>query len=247
MFTIQAAKEADMSAYEKIAAGLTDRLNLDMAPVALAFAAAPPPGIATSREVVPSACAFWRSAEKGVFFAEASSHFNCPVGSMVMGFNLPEAVSGELMGLVGKMTECGYISGEEPAKIPVNKKQADGIVYGPLGEFPIAPDAVLLWLKPAQAMIWSEATGNAAWSASAPTSVFGRPACAAIPAAMGGAQPTISFGCVGMRTFTEIGDDRMLAVIPGDRLEAFVEALTATRCVNDAMGAFYESRKHPAS
>jgi uncharacterized protein (DUF169 family) len=233
--------------YEKIAASLTARLNLDIPPVALAFAAAPPPGVATSRDVVPSACAFWRSAEKGVFFAEASSHFNCPVGSMVMGFNLPDTVSQELMGLVGKMTACGYISSDEPAKIPVNKKQADGIVYGPLTQFPVAPDAVLLWLKPAQAMIWSEATGGADWSGSAPTAVFGRPACAAIPAAMGGAQPTISFGCVGMRTFTGIGDDRMLAVVPGDRLGAFADAVTTTRCVNDAMGEFYEGRKHPAS
>lgn len=236
-----------MPTYEKIAASLTARLNLDMAPVALAFAPAPPPGVTTSHEVVPSACAFWRSAEKGVFFAGASSHFNCPVGAMVMGFDLPDTVSQELMGLVGKMTACGYISEEEPAKIPVNKKQADGIIYGPLAQFPVTPDAVLLWLKPAQAMIWSEATGGAAWSANAPTSVFGRPACAAIPAAMGGAQPTISFGCVGMRTFTEIDDDRMLAVIPGDRLEAFVDAVTTTRCVNDAMGEFYEGRKHPAS
>jgi uncharacterized protein (DUF169 family) len=232
-----------LSTYQQLAANLTARLNLDIPPVALAFAAAPPPGVARSGDAVPSACAFWRAAEKGVFFADAASHYNCPVGSMVMGFNLPDAVSQELIGLVGKMTACGYISGDEPARIPVNGKPAEGIVYGPLAEFPIAPDAVLLWLKPAQAMIWSEASGGADWSCGTPTTVFGRPACAAIPAAMGGAQPTMSLGCVGMRTFTGIGDDRMLAVLPGDRLDAFVAAAATSRSANDVMGEFYEGRK----
>jgi uncharacterized protein (DUF169 family) len=232
-----------VSAHQTIAATLADRLGLDMPPIALTFAKAAPSGVATSTATVPSACAFWREAERGVFFAPAASHFNCPVGSMVMGFNLPENVSAELMGLVGTMTKCGYISGEEPAKIPVNKAQSEGIVYGPLAQFPIEPDAVLLWLKPAQAMIWSEASGGADWACGKPTAVFGRPACAAIPAAMGGAQPAMSLGCMGMRTFTEIGDDRMLAVIPGERLQAFAEALTQSRTVNDTMREFYEGRK----
>ena len=34
---------------------------------------------------------------------------------------------------------------------------AAGIVYGPLGELPIEPDLILLWLTPRQAMFYSEA------------------------------------------------------------------------------------------
>ena len=162
---------------------------------------------------------------------------------MVMGFDLPKPVSDELMGLVGKMTACGYVGGDEPAKIPVNKKKAAGVVYGPLAKFPVEPDAVLLWLTPAQAMIWSEAAGGASWSGSAPTTVFGRPGCAAIPSAIGGPTPSLSFGCAGMRTFTEIGDDRMLAVIPGAGLVAFAQSLVKTRGINDAMESFYRDRK----
>jgi uncharacterized protein (DUF169 family) len=222
---------------------LASKLGASQPPVALAFAASPPPGIAAFDGVVPSACAFWRKAEAGVFFAPAESHFNCPIGSMVMGFDLPKPVSDELMGLVGTMTACGYVGGDEPAKIPVSKKKAAGILYGPLAQFPVEPDAVLLWLTPAQAMIWSEAAGGASWSGSAPTTVFGRPGCAAIPSAIGGPTPSLSFGCAGMRTFTEIGDDRMLAVIPGARLAAFVESLAKTRGVNDAMETFYRDRK----
>lgn len=226
-----------------IAQDLIAKLGPSQPPVALAFVSAPPPGVAAFGEVVPSACAFWRKAESEVFFASAESHFNCPIGSMVMGFDLPKAVSDELMGLVGKMTACGYVGGDEPAKIPVNKKKAAGVLYGPLAKFPVAPDAVLLWLTPAQAMIWSEAAGGASWSGSAPTTVFGRPGCAAIPSAIGGPTPSLSFGCAGMRTFTEIGDDRMLAVVPGAGLDAFAQSLVKTRGVNDAMESFYRDRK----
>jgi hypothetical protein len=35
----------------------------------------------------------------------------------------------------------------------------------------------------------------------------------------------------------------MLAVLPGDRLDAFVAAATTSRSANDVMGEFYEGRK----
>jgi uncharacterized protein (DUF169 family) len=222
---------------------LVDRLGLDIAPIALAFTDRAPAGVPTADKVVPSACAFWRAAEREVFFAPAADHFNCPVGSMVMGFDLPPAVGEQLMATVGKMTACGYIDPAEPAKIPVNKKGAKGVVYGPLARFPVAPDAVLLWLTPLQAMIWSEAAGGMEWGGKAPTTVFGRPGCAAIPTALSDRRPTLSFGCIGMRTFTGIPSDRMLAVISGGDLAAFVDALHRVKGANDAMQAAYEGHR----
>src|SRR3546814_17974296 len=88
------------------------------------------------------------------------------------------------MGLIGTMTECGYIAASEPAHIPVNTQGAKGVLYGPLEDFPLPPDAVLLWLTPAQAMVWSEAAGRAEWGGAPPAIFTGRPACAAIPAAL---------------------------------------------------------------
>src|SRR3546814_10723802 len=99
---------------------LVRTLGLDLPPIAIAFVERAPAGVAESAAVVPSACAFWREAERGVFFAAAERHFNCPVGAHVMGFDLPKPVSDELMGLIGTMTECGYIAASEPAHIPVN-------------------------------------------------------------------------------------------------------------------------------
>ena len=227
---------------QAIAADLCTHLNLDIPPVALAFLDQPPAGTDATQPVAPSACAFWRRAEQDVFFVPAQEHFNCPVGAMVMGFDLPEAVSAELMGLVGKMTACGYVDPDEPGRIPVNKKASKGILYGPLARFPVAPDAVLVWLTPLQAMIWSEAAGGAAWGGGAPTTVFGRPACAAIPSSLGDSRPTLSFGCIGMRTFTGIGEERMLAVMPGGNLADFARSLAGKKDVNGAMQAFYEER-----
>jgi uncharacterized protein (DUF169 family) len=221
---------------------LVRSLGLDIPPVAIAFMAQAPAGVAESAAIVPSACAFWREAERGVFFAVAERHFNCPVGAHVMGFDLPKPVSDELMGLIGTMTECGYIAASEPEHIPVNAQGAKGVLYGPLGDFPVPPDAVLLWLTPAQAMVWSEAAGRAEWGGRTPAILTGRPACAAIPGALASGSSAMSLGCAGMRTFTGIGPEKMLAIIAGPHLGSATAAIAGMRGVNDTMQAFYEGR-----
>lgn len=225
-----------------LAAALTKNLELALPPVALAFRDEAPAGVPTSDAVVPSACAFWRQAEAGLFFAPAERHSNCPIGAFVMGFELSDPTVQELQELVGRMTACGYVGAEEPGAIPIDQRHAKGILYGPLADFPETPDAALLWLTPVQAMIWGEASGGARWGGREANTVFGRPACAAIPASLNGGRPTLSFGCIGMRTFTGIPEDRMLAVIPGDRLVEFNQAAAEAAAVNETMGAFYRER-----
>jgi uncharacterized protein (DUF169 family) len=124
---------------------LSALLSLQHPPIALAFVDQPPDGIAPAGKPVPSACTFWRQAEQGTFYATAAEHFNCPVGSMVMGFELPPAVGEQLGGLVQSMCDARYLSMDEAAKIPTVGRQSAGIVYGPLHEFPLDPDLVLLW------------------------------------------------------------------------------------------------------
>src|SRR5262249_38064824 len=113
---------------------------------------------------VPSSCSLWRRAEQGVFYAPAQAHFRCPVGAMVMGFELPQPVADELGQLVSSMCDCGYIASDEPAHIPTIPFKPKGIVYGPLDAFPLRADAVVCWLSPRQAMIWNEACGEARWT-----------------------------------------------------------------------------------
>ncbi|HEY6324511.1 MAG TPA: DUF169 domain-containing protein [Thermoanaerobaculia bacterium] len=227
----------------RLAGELTSQLGLDIPPVALAFADSQPEGIPAAADAVPSACTFWREAESRVFYAPAAAHANCPIGMMTMGFEMSPEVHEQLMQLVGMACGCGYIAGDEPGKIPTVGKRHAGIVYGPLEDFPGAPDLILLWLTPRQAMLYSEAAGTLSWTATAPTSALGRPACSALPVALAQDRSTLSLGCMGMRTFTGIHEDRLLGVLPGKQAETVSAALPGTTAANAAMSKFYEGHK----
>jgi uncharacterized protein (DUF169 family) len=229
--------------FTRAAEVISSELELGVPPVAVTFVEAVPEGVRVFDEDVPSACTFWRRAELDVFYAPAEKHFNCPVGAMTMGFDMPEAVQRELMGLVEDMAGCGYIAPEEAANIPTVSKKKSGIVYGPLKNFPVEPDLILLWLTPTQAMLFTEAVGTSRWTEPSATAVFGRPSCAALPIALDKSTPTLSFGCIGMRTFTEISQDRLLAAVPWRKAEEFMAALEGTAKANATMRAFYEGRK----
>jgi hypothetical protein len=47
---------------------------------------------------------------------------------------------------------------------------------------------------------------------------------------------------MGMRTFTEVSGDRMLAIVPGRLLAEFASKLKAMRSTNNAMQSFYQER-----
>lgn len=227
--------------HTQVSARLVELLGLETAPVALAFAAEPPAAVASATKPVPSACSFWREAERGVFYASAEQHLNCPLGAMVMGFDLPAEVGEQLGGLVESMCEQHYLTADEPAKVPTVQRNSSGIIYGPLADFPVRPDLVLLWPNSQQAMIFTEAAGGANWT-EAPMQVSGRPGCAALPLALANDRPRLSLGCMGMRTFTSVADDRVLGVVPGSQAEEFVTALERTVGANATMKAYYEGR-----
>lgn len=236
------------SRYEDLANELIANLRLELPPVALAYVAERPADVPDWEGEVPSSCSFWRHGEKRVLYASAQRHFNCPVGAMTQGFELPDAVQRELGGAVQLMGGAGYVGGDEPPHIPVVDRKPSGIVYGPLAEFPLAPDLVLMWLAPAQGMLYGETLGQVSWSDGSPMAVYGRPTCAALPVALKSGRPTMSVGCLGMRTYTEIGPDRFLAVVPGSALEAFGASLRKVAEANRAMGDYYgaQKAKYPA-
>ncbi|MGH8903092.1 MAG: DUF169 domain-containing protein [Egibacteraceae bacterium] len=228
--------------YRELSDEIVRSLRLDIPPVALAFVDGAPAGVQRFETEVPSACTFWRRAEAGVFYASAQQHFNCLIGAMTMGFDIPARAQEELMNVVGQMVAFGYLSADEPDKIPSVRKPKRGIVYGPLHDFPMLPDLILIWLSPRQAMLYNEAVGNPSW-ANAPTPLFARPACGALPMAFNSQQTTFSMGCLGMRTFTQIADDRLLSVLPGSRIEDLAAALRCTVDANEATASCYQAQK----
>jgi uncharacterized protein (DUF169 family) len=228
--------------YRELSDEIVRKLQLETPPIAIAFVASTPADIQSFEGEVPSACAFWRRAETGVFYASAQQHFNCLVGTMTMGFEMPAQVREELMDLVGQMVSLGYIRPEEPEKIPSVQKSKTGIVYGPLSGFPVPADLVLMWLSPRQAMLYNEAVSSSSWSTAA-TPLYARPACGALPMAFNDQQVAFSMGCLGMRTFTQIPDDRLLGVLPGSQIDDLAAALRSTVDANEAMGCYYRAQK----
>ncbi|MGH3159236.1 MAG: DUF169 domain-containing protein [Streptosporangiaceae bacterium] len=228
--------------HQAIAERLTRALELDITPIALSFTDTPPEGVSRPDRPVPSACSFWRMAERGVFYAPAEAHHNCLVGTMVMGFPLGQELQQQLGELVNSMCECTYLMADEGDKIPAAKHAAAGILYGPLADLPVPPELVLFWLTPRQAMLYNEAAGAASWARSSIVS-NGRPACAALPSALSSGDPVVSWGCMGMRTFTEVPDDRLLAVVPGSRIEEFTGDLDRVVAANQTMREFYQGKK----
>src|ERR1051326_2281288 len=162
---------------------------------------------------------------------------------MVMGFELPESTDSELSGLAELMLGCEYLGADEVSRIPTVKSARAGIVYGPLRDFPVRADLIVMCVSARDAMLYAEAAGGCAWTMSAPGGPLGRPACAALPTALQNASPLLSLGCAGMRTFTEISDHRLMAVLPAQELDTFVAGVSKTVEANSTMQRAYDARR----
>lgn len=227
---------------QDLSRALQTTLGLKTAPVALSRAERAPKGVPSFSGSVPSACAFWKLAERDRFFASADAHENCPVGVYTLGLPLTEGVKSNLQTFLGKMCEHAYVAEEEVAKIPRMEGAPSGYVYGPLAQFEERPEIVLAWVNARQAMVLEEAIGSVAWGSPA-TRSLGRPACAALPEAAKTNGTALSFGCSGMRTFTEVGDELHLVAIPREALDAVAEGLQKADQSNQAMLEFYRGHK----
>ena len=190
----------------------------------------------------PSACSFWRRAETARFTADAKSHNNCKVGAHVMGFSLGEQDMQALGTLVQTMTGVSYIMPEEVPALP-RLSEHKTWRYSPLSAASAAPELVLLWIDGRQVMLIQEAMGSAHWKSGKWLRTTGRPACGALALAYHHAEAVLSFGCAGMRTFTEIPDGFMLLVVPGESVEGLCRGLAQTAQSNAAVQCVYDKQK----
>ncbi len=191
---------------------------------------------------VPSACSFWRRAETRSFTADAKSHVNCKVGAHVMGFPLVGEDMQALGALVQTMTGVAYIAAEEVSALP-RLPEHKAWHYSSLGAATSAPELVLLWIDARQVMLIQEAMGSAHWKSGKGLRTTGRPACGALALAYHNAEAVLSFGCAGMRTFTEISDQYMLFVLPGELVEGLCHSLAQTTRSNAAVQCVYDQQK----
>ena len=229
-----------MSDLASIEQQLTELLHLSRRPVAIAFRDAPPVGVSPLRGAQPSGCSFWRLAADGqVFYTVPSDHYNCPIGSYTHNIALPPEREAELTGTLGLMVDIGYLKMEEVPGVPRLPRTPAFTVYAPLSLSPVAPDAVIVAGKPSSLMLLHEAAARAARPVQP---LLGRPTCMAIPAALPGGVAS-SLGCIGNRTYTDIGDDQFYTVVSGADLEAIAGQLETIASANATLAEFHRGRR----
>ena len=226
--------------YEKIERRLQDVLKLPSRPVAIAFRETPPEGVLPLSGSQPSGCSFWRLSAAGrVFYTVPSDHYNCPIGSYAHNIPLPSDREAELTGTLGGMIDIGYIRMEEIPAVPRLPKTPGVIVYAPLSQTPVAPDAVLVAGTPAKLILLHEAATRAAKNV---LPLLGRPTCMAIPAALSGGVAS-SLGCIGNRVYTGIADDQFYTVIAGSDLVAIADELDTIVSANAILAQYHLGRR----
>jgi uncharacterized protein (DUF169 family) len=227
----------------RAADALIGALALERPPVGLAFVDGPPAGVSATESVPPTACTFWRLGERALFYAEASRHFDCPVGSIAMGWELPPERQAQAEQVVGTMIELGYVSADEVAHVPAVKEPAAGILYGPLAQFPIQPKVVVAIASPFQAMLLAEADEAVKLGQPTLLPTLGRPACGAVAWSANEATTVMSVGCIGARTHLDLPADRAVVVIPGERLDRLVQRLPTIVRANEALAAAHRAER----
>ncbi len=216
-------------------------LELQWPPIAIAFRDAAPAGIGRIDAPSPAGCAYWRLAAEGrVFYTEASDHYNCPIGAHTHGIDLPEATAKELQGLVETMVGIRYIRPEEVAALPRRKEPFGVSIYGPLDALPYDPDVVLVRGNTRQLMLLAEAAQAAGIGANG--AAMGRPTCAILPQALESGQAVSSYGCIGNRVYTGLGDEEGYYAIPGPKISEVVGMLTAVKEANRQLETFHRGR-----
>jgi uncharacterized protein (DUF169 family) len=228
--------------YQELAQRFSDSLQLSHRPVGLAFVEEIPTQLPHTARQAPSACTFWRLGEEGVFYATADDHQECPIGMLTMGFAMPASAQQRAQELVGTMASVKYFSPDEVSALPIVKKPHKAIVYGRLDQFPLEPDVILCILNSQQAMLIAEALGQVNWLKGG-QSAFGRPTCGVIPRTLQTNEISMSFGCIGARTYIDLSPAELVLTIPGAKFAALVENLQTIVSANAALAPYHEQQK----
>ena len=220
---------------------LQSLLGLQWPPVAIAFRESAPANMPRIESPAPAGCGYWLLAAEGrVFYTEASDHYTCPVGAHTHGIDLPTDVAQDLNGLVQTMVQMQYIKMEEIATIPRRQSLFRVALYARLAEASFEPDVVLIRGTAKQLMLVAEAAQAAGVASGGAT--MGRPTCAILPESLQSGRTTASFGCIGNRVYTGLGDDEGYYAIPGAHVPEVVNKLSVIVEANRRLHQFHKAR-----
>ena len=221
---------------------LNTLLDLSLPPIAVSFLDALPDGVPQYDGMAPAGCVFWQEAARRTFATSAAHHALCSIGIHTMHLSdAPASQPGELQAALEAMSGLDYVRAEEVAAIPVVRREVKHALYGPLSDFPAAPDVVLLFANARQGLVLSEAMARV--DGGVPPAM-GRPACAALPKAFNEGMAAMSLGCCGARAYLDaMSDDTALWVLPGSRLGEYCEQITTFANANRTLAMFHERRR----
>jgi uncharacterized protein (DUF169 family) len=230
-----------MSSYNEIAGTLTESLHLTQPPIAVCMADEVPVGVELWSGRSPAGCRFWQEAADRVFATSAADHAQCSIGQYTHNLDMSAASGTDLQDALKVFAGLTYVREEDIAAIPVLAKKTRFVIYGPLAKIPIAPDAVLLFVRADQTLILSEASQQIE---SGLPPAMGRPACAIIPQALNTGHSALSLGCCGARAYLDVlSDDVALYALPGTTLAAFAERIEALAKANQILTKFHQIRR----
>jgi uncharacterized protein (DUF169 family) len=228
-------------ALNALASDLASLLRLAHPPIGIAFCeddgasaaprydSKPPAPTADGRTgAVPAGCFFWFKAVDKVFSTTAADHANCSVGSYTHGFETLEEAAGKAD--VGALLESGWVTEADVPNIAHVAKKPGGIVYGPLGEMPVAPDVVFLRLNAKQAMVLDDALGRVRFE--------GKPQCHVVAIAKEQGEAAISVGCMLSRVRTGMSNNELTAALPARNLAEIVEKLKRNAEIERTVAAY---------
>jgi uncharacterized protein (DUF169 family) len=220
-------------------------VKLERRPVAVTYLERAPDGVKQFEGSEPSGCSFWRLAADGkTFYTVPEDHFNCAMGAYTHNIALSREREQETGITLKMMFDLGYVKPEEVPQIPRLAKTPAVVVYSPLGEAPVAPDAVLFACQPRSAMLLNEAANRAGVASGVPA--LGRPTCMALPASLQHGA-IFSLGCIGNRVYTGLSEDQMYFVVRGQDLQAIADALEVVNSANAVLSDYAMGRRQKLS
>ena len=228
--------------HRRQAGQLVASLELSFPPVAVACRDTVPDGVPNFDGSAPAGCVFWQEAARRTFATSADHHALCSIGIHTLNLSqAPASQPDELRTTLEAMTGLDYVREEEVAAIPVVQRAVRHALYGPLADFPVEPDVVLLFADARQGLVLSEAIARV--DGGVPPAM-GRPACAAVPQALNHGVAAMSLGCCGARAYLDaLSDDTALWALPGSRLDLYCEQIATFANANRTLAMFHERRR----
>jgi uncharacterized protein (DUF169 family) len=231
-----------MSNYRKLADDLMHFLDLSLPPIAISFSEYIPTGVTPFNGVVPAGCVFWQLAATRTFVTSTKDHELCSIGVHTHHMAQPSlSYRTELKHALEAMSGLDYVREEEVAAIPVVQREVTHVIYGPVADFPLDPEVVLLFAHAQQGLILSEAAGRV--DKGVPPAM-GRPACAVIPQVLNQGYAAMSLGCCGARAYLDsLSDSMAMGALPGGKLEQYCEQIAVLARANKTLTMFHARRR----